>query len=340
MDGLLQALLLPEPLSKRAWDQWRDSVQVEALPYACQALLPALKSQLSGWLADDPAAGLFQGIVRMAWSQNQLRLRKAMETIGLLERGGIRRPVIAGPLLWSCLAKPPAVRVIPHLSVLVAREDVEKAVAALVRAGWRAHSDPPPKDSLDFWNRVSLGDPSGCHAPDLHLHWRLIETRPQDAHECEKAFLSGLVTVEWNRQSLPAVSPEAAWIHALCGDREKDVLPWQADVALMDPSAVNWLMFRKLALRYAPQALDRLAELRGQTQLSLPEIPGDNSSPFRRKLNLTWDEYRTTNYHRQTTPSRMGFLRFLADRWNIGSVWQVPFAGARRAFRYRRELWP
>src|SRR5579863_8789748 len=102
MDQLLEALLLPEPSARRrAWDHWRAAVDVPDLPHGCQALLPALNASLSVWLADDPAAGIFQGIVRLNWTQNQLRLRQACDVMLRLREAGVGQPAVVGPLAWA-----------------------------------------------------------------------------------------------------------------------------------------------------------------------------------------------------------------------------------------------
>ena len=336
MEELLQALLLPEPQARReAWYHWRAGIDIAALPYDCQLLLPALNPWLSTWLRDDSAAGIFQGVIRMIWTQNQLRLRDACDVVSLFEAAGIRKPAVVGPLAWALRTKPPAVRAIPgNLMFLVSREDIGKAYQALLGAGWQPYSDSPSGEWLDWSGHVSFARDK-LH---LHLYWRVLMTKPEDSLECEKVFLRHLQEIEWNRTPLVTTSPEATLLHILHGGPESDSLPWQADVLLTATPRMNWTRFRKLALRFSPAALERLAELHEWNPLLAPWFPADRHSLLRRKFRLFWSEYRTASYGRRERTGWLGFLRYLQARWNTPSMWQMPLAGARRAFHYRRTL--
>jgi len=338
IEELLQALLLPEPRARRqAWDRWRAGIDIDALPYDCQLLLPALNPSLSTWLSDDPAAGIIQGIVRLIWSRNQLRLREACNVTRLFEAAGVQKAAVVGPLAWALRTKAPAIRAIPeNLMFLVSRKNVGTAYQALVGAGWRPCSDRPSADWLDWTGHVSFVRDD----LQLHLYWRLLGAKPEEALECEMAFRAQLSEIEWNGQFLPTLSPEATLLHilhnGLHSGPESGSLPWQADVLLTATPDINWSRFRKLALGYSPSALERLAELREWNPALSPFLPADDASLLRRKFRLFWSEYRAVSYSRKESPDWPGFLRFLQQRWNAPSMWQMPWAGARRAFNYRR----
>jgi Uncharacterised nucleotidyltransferase len=342
IDELLQALLLSEPRAQRqAWDHWRAGVDIDALSYDCQLLLPALNPWLSAWLANDPAAGIFQGIVRLSWTRNQLHLREVCDVTRLLQTAGVRRPAVIGPLAWALQATPPAIRAIPEsLDLLVSRDDVGKAYRSLHDAGWQPYCEQPSADWLDWSRHVSFAREN----LQLHLNWRVLTTKPEDALECERAFLTRLRKMEWNGESLLTTSPEATLLHILGGDPElkgapePDSLPWQADVLLTATPRMDWTKFRKLALRFAPSALERLAELHECNPLLAPWLPTDRPTLLRRKFRLFWSEYRAASYSRKEPPGWAGFLQYLQQRWNAPSLWQMPLAGARRAFQYRRTL--
>jgi hypothetical protein len=336
MEELLQALLLPEPAARRqAWEHWRAGIDLTALPYDCQLLLPALGPSLSTWLGDDPAAGIFQGIIRLIWTQNQLRLREACDVMSRLRTASVRKPAVVGPLSWALRTNPPAVRAIPdNLMFLVSREDVGKAYQVLLGAGWQPYSDSPSGEWLDWSGHVSFA------RDKLHLHlcWRVVLTKPEDALECERAFLAYLQEIEWNGAPMLTTSPEATLLHILHGGPESDSLPWQADVLLTATPRMNWTRFRQLALRFSPAALERLSELHQWNPVLAPSLPADRHSLLQRKFRLFWSEYRTASYSRKEPPGWLGFLQYLQARWNAPSMWQMPLAGARRAFHYRRTL--
>lgn len=333
MEDLLEALLWPEPRARQAWDRWRSSIEIDRLPHAAQQLFPALSPRFPAWLENDPAAGIFQGIVRMTWSKNQLRIRKAVELMALLKTAGVRSRV-AGPLAGALRTPAPAIRPIPYLTLLVARGDLRKAAEALADAKWAPYTDVPSLQELDWTDRIAF-EQDGLH---LHLHWRLLATLPEDAERCEKAFQNDFCGIEYNQQVFETTSKESTLLQILCNAREGDVFPWQADVALVGTAGIQWAEFRCLSLQFGPAALNRLQELRAGTPLAIPALREDRAGRLRRKFRYFWGQYRIRNYHRKEKLSWPGFAQFLAERWNLPHVWLVPFAGARRILQHCRGL--
>ena len=243
----------------------------------------------------------------MIWTQNQLRLREACDVLSGLQAAGVRKPAVVGPLAWALLTKPPAVRAIPdNLMFLVSRADVGIAYQALLGAGWQPYSEAPFGDWLDWSGHVSFARDN----LQLHLYWRVLTTKPEDALECERAFLARLEEIEWNGTPLLTTSPEATLLHILQGSREAGSLPWQADVLLTGTPRMNWTRFRKLALRFSPAALERLAELHRWNPLLAPPFPPDRHSLLRRKLRLFWSEYRAASYSRRNLRVGWDFFSF------------------------------
>ncbi len=306
MDYLLKALFLPEPQARQAWERWRASIDVNTLSYVSQQLLPALIPAFPEWLDNDPAAGILQGIVRRVWSQNQLRLHKAMEVDSQLTQADAQ-PVIAGPLAWSLQTKPPAIRVIPHLTFLVPRAKVGQAAKVLLDAGWERLGDMPLDRVLARSVRVSFRREN----LRLNLIWRLVVVPPEDALECERAILSLIDRIEWNRQTVQITTPEATLLDILAGQRDGD-LPWQADVAMVGTSAMDWPTFFDLARRFAPLAMDRLREVRSFSRLAIPPLPADIRGPLRNKYKAILNAYRAHGYGRREPLTVSGFAEFVA----------------------------
>jgi hypothetical protein len=294
------------------------------MSYASQQLFPALSPAFPEWLEHDPAAGIFKGIVRQVWSQNQLRLRRAVDLDALLTQAGVR-PVTAGPLAWSLRAQAPAIRAIPHLTLLVPRWDVRKAADALVSDGWEPGCDLPSGQAWDWRDRVSFRHED----LQLNLQWRLVPVPPEDALECEKAFLSRVDRIEWNKHILWTTSPEATMLHILCGQRDDD-LPWQADVALAGTAGIHWMFFLELARRFAPLAIERLRELHPFSRFAIPPLASHDASPVRRKFRSVWRAYRAHSYYRKEALSWSGFAGFLARALARKWLHAVPSRFARK----------
>jgi len=324
MDPLLEALLIPKLEAQQAWVKWRATADIDTVSYASQQLLVALIPSFPEWLEHDTAAAIVKGVIRRIWTQNQLRLRRAVELEMLLKQASIR-PLIAGPPAWSLRARTPAIRVIPYLSFLVPRAEIRKASDALIRAGWEPVGDLPSAQALDWYGHVVFGQ-ENLH---LKLHWRLVEVPPQDALECESAILSGTVPIECQGHVLWTTSREATLLHILCGPREGD-LPWQADVALTGTAGVNWTAFLELARRFAPLSILRLRELHPFSHLAIPPLPLDDPGPIRRSVRHAWNIYRAHSYYRKEALSWPGFVEFLARAFFRKYVSGVPLRFPRK----------
>jgi hypothetical protein len=278
--ALTGALILPEPARAEVWRRWRAAQDIDALSYECQQLLPAFAACLPRWLDGDAAAARIQGIVRMVWSRNQVRLHKAAELQQALLRASATPVVIVGPLAWSLLTREEgSIRSIPNLTLLIPREDVSKAASALVQDGWQLCGDLPDSAAMDWscYLPLTKGDET------LHLHWRLSPAPEGEAIASERAVMERLRTVTWNRHTFQVLSPEADLLHRLTDRPSWDPVPWQADVLMTPFSEIDWPRFRELASRFAPviepvDVFRRLMKLRSDWQLPIPHI-----APIRRR---------------------------------------------------------
>ena len=249
MNLLVEALLSEEPRAREVWAAWRAEIDIDMLPYSDQQLFAALSPAFPDWLERDPAAAILNGVVRQAWSQNQLCLQRTVELNDLFQKAGITA-LIAGPLAWALKTPRPAIRPIPYFTFLVPREQARKARELLTDTGWEPTFDFPPDQWWDRRGHVRLRRAN----LGLNLHWRLLPVPPEDARECEQVFLSRTERISWNQHTLQTISPEATLLHILSGERDGDLLPWQADVALVGPAGMNWALFLELARRFAPPA--------------------------------------------------------------------------------------
>lgn len=306
VDLLLEALLSEEPQARAAWTAWRAQLDIDALPYRSQQLLAALSPALPDWLEQDPAAARFTGVVRQAWSQNQVRLQTVVELDACLRRAGVRA-LVTGPPAWAIKAPRPAIRPIPHLNFLVPREQARWAREVLTQAGWEPTFDFPPDLWWDRRGHVCVQQGN----LQVHLHWRLLPVPAEDARECERAFLSKTERIHWSQHTLETISPEATLLHILCCERTDGGLPWEADVALTGTAGMNWTSFLHLAQRFAPPAIARLCELHRYGRLAIPQLPLDNPGAVRSAVRYAWRRYRIRSYYRKQAPSWSGFAEFL-----------------------------
>lgn len=273
-DFPIGTLILPEPARTEAWRNWRSKLDLDRLSYECLQTLPALAPFLPLWLKGDSCAARINGIVKMAWSRNQIRLHKAAELHETLFSELGTPALIAGPLAWSLQTREEgSIRTIPDLTMLISRQHVFRAVAALSRQGWELQSPRPDNDTLDWSSNLALAKDDVA----FHLHWRLFPTSARDAIAFEQAFMQRSRPVIWNGIEFQALSPEADLLHRLTDRPSWDPVPWQADVLMMSFADIDWPQLAKLAARFASffQPIDpigRLMELRRDCDLPTPEI--------------------------------------------------------------------
>lgn len=230
------------------WQQWRDTVDLDSVSWKEMQILPMLNSRLAGWLQHDASAGILHGIVRRAWTETQIRLRAVNGVAALLEGAGCS-PVLpsgAAAIALACQSSG-AIRPLPDLRVRVPREHLDRAAAALRADGWIAGGALPQGDALDHL-RDAYHEKSTFQ---LFLEWRPIPVAPNKARRYE--------------QELARNGPEHLLLAALCArvDADHDVIPWQADAAVVPLGQIDWVRFAQLAATYAPIAFERLNEISG-----------------------------------------------------------------------------
>jgi hypothetical protein len=267
-------LILPEPARTEAWQRWRAALNVDTLSYESLQTLPALAPALPQWLQSDADAARIQGIVKMAWSRNQVRLQRCVEMHQALLRASIHPVALIGPLAWSLLTREDGViRTIPDLTVLIQRRQLFHAVAVLSAQGWELRNPQPDSNTLDWSSNLALikGDET------LHLHWRLFPTSAHKAIGFENVFMERLRTIVWKGYEFQVLSAEADLLHRLTDRPSWDPVPWRADVLMTSFADIDWPRLRNLAVRYArffepTDVLERLMDLRRDWQLPIPEL--------------------------------------------------------------------
>ncbi len=268
---LIQALTAREPEEAyRAWRYWYDRASIDQLPWELLQIIPALGGSLRTWLRDDPASGIFHGFVRRAWTEAQIRLTVARSAIDSMEQAGCAPVLLAGPAVVSLLNRlEGSVRPIPFLRLVVPRDQLSRASAALESAGWRLSGELPAADALDwtncvFYSRNEIG---------LLLHWRLLPVYGPLASACEAEFLEHHRSVHCGGRDVLIPAREHALLFALSQrpTPDPDATPWQVDAALLPLAEIDWPQWSTLAAAYAPEAFDRLDEMR-RLGLDVPKL--------------------------------------------------------------------
>ncbi len=253
---------MPEGEAQVAWREWRAAVDVTRIDTAELQMLPVLGNRLSKWLHGDPAAATFRGIVRRAWTESQLRLNAFRSLAVLLDRSGCG-PVLAGGSVAIALRNrlPDSIRPLWDIRLVVRRNQLARAAETLQQEGWRLSGKLPAPDELDRTFAVHLSR----HGMNLFLQWRVLAAPLSKTPAVEKEFFARRRRMRCGDVSIWTPGPEHTLLIALCArqDFDRDPIPWQVDAALLPLDGIAWRRWTGLAERFAPEALERLEELRG-----------------------------------------------------------------------------
>lgn len=330
--SLLTALLHPEPTAGAAWRQWRQALDsFERVTYPEQLLLPMLGSRLSQWTAGDPDAARFRGLVRQTWTRNQLQLQSASALQMSLAAADVPA-ALAGPAVYALRADARgAVRAIPHIDLVIAREQLDAAAVVLQREGYHADEPLPDVDALDWRCHIRLRK-----GPDmLYLHWRVYPAVFHQTRLAEHACFARLQTMVWNGQSLRVIGDADTLLHCVTGPRHDDQLPWEADVPLLPLDTMDWDGLRSHIRRFSlapnqPHPLARLNAIRRAFPgLAIPAFTAAECVSRASQPLALWREYRNQCAHRNIPVGLRGFVAFLVggaarewQRWQRRPSWK------------------
>jgi len=335
---LLEAALRPGEQGRARWREWRSRADLARADDRTTALVAWLASRHPDWLDGDPARKTLRGLVRRAWSRNQLALRALAQRAAALREAGVGRVVVAGPAAFALRpGADGALRPVGAPELLVARRNAPRAVAALAGQGLRPLPGEPSPDPdgrvQDARCGVWLGDGKDGLCRVL---WRLLPASPERAREREA--LPALARTRLFGVEVELLPDEELLLLALAGPRDASDLDWRCDaLELLRTGALDWRRLRR-RLRHEPRARERLRELRAVWGAELPARAAREPRPgrLRRRLAKIVSDYRWRAWERRRPRSLPGLLRYLAGRWwgaLVRGRWRR--SGARRPWSCR-----
>lgn len=322
---LLEAFVLPPAEAAARWRRWREDLDLERLDPSYVRILPMLAHRLADWLAGDEARNTILGILKRAWTQNQIAFRSLAVVVGALREARIGPVAIIDSAAWALLYDEiKAIRPVDSLELLVRRTQARQAVDALVELGWSLLDDMPLPEGrvLDHrqaaWLRNEKDD-------RLKLSWRLLPSPPELAADHE--VLPALASAEFFGVRVELLPPEEMLLTALGRRREPYQVDWKWDaLALLAARPVDWNRMTSL-MRNEGAARLRLRELRTDWRAAVPDevLREPRTSGLRRRIESIWRDYRWHAWQAGAESSLTGLASYCARRW-----WKV-FVTGRRA---------
>jgi hypothetical protein len=182
---LLCAALRPTDDALRAWQLWRDRVDVQRIDRGSTRLLPLLWHNLVAMGVSDPLMPRLRGIYRHTWFSNQGRLAQLVQVRDALAEVDVEMVVLKGVALAYGAYPNPGLRPMDDLDLMVRPVDVKRALGVLEGRGWMAPV-ADPVSHLEVINGTEFRNAAGDRL-DLHAHLLPVGLRAdRDAHRWQR----------------------------------------------------------------------------------------------------------------------------------------------------------
>lgn len=235
---LLKAALLRDERALLAWQRVRPEMEVARLDGPAQAVLPHVRENLTALGIDDELLGLFRGVHRYIWAQNQLLLNRMAPFVEALEQAGIPTLVLKGAGMVAGSRLDAGMRPMKDLDVLVPTARTESAVEVLARGGlapvsgmptWFVTQYAPTFECGWGFETFEHGRPLRL---DLHWHATYVSRQPDADHD----FWDAAREVDLRGAGTRALAPADELLIAIVHGLHWDPLPtyrWVVDAVLL-----------------------------------------------------------------------------------------------------------
>lgn len=133
---LLQACVLQGKPALDAWQEWKNSVDIEQLDSASNALLSQLYSNLAAHQVKDLHLARLKGIYKRSWYGNQLLLKKLQSIVRALQTAKIDTIVLGDAAIVAGYGAALCKHTFFDINLLIHPVHLEKAINILNRLGW------------------------------------------------------------------------------------------------------------------------------------------------------------------------------------------------------------
>jgi hypothetical protein len=341
---LLRAALLDDPEATAAWREWLAGDRLESAHVSERRLLPPVYRNLMRLEADGPEMGRLRGIHRHDWYRNQLLFDAASRLITVLEEAGIRTMVLKGAALAVLHYRDAGSRTMGDVDVLVPQGEAARAIEVAAAAGW----GPDPAAPAGLLGTFHAWTYSNGEGGLVDLHWRAFAYSRAD----ESDLWDNTVPLELSGVPTRAMGPADELVHVLVHGLEWNPvspirwIPDAVSVIRSQDGDIDWQRFSSLVTRhgFSASAAELLAYLRanftGQVPAAVVErlraTPSSRRERrlqsalvgrphrLRRSLRIHWAAYRALHPPAERGDGRIGFARFVATRWRLGGIRDLP----------------
>jgi Uncharacterised nucleotidyltransferase len=170
---LLQACMLEGGVALAAWQEWKESVDIEVLDAPSNAVLCQLYQNLSANCVRDEHMGRLKGIYKRNWYHNQLLLKKVQSILQAFQQAQIPLIVLGDLAIVTVYCENLGQIAVNELNFLVHPSAGKKAIAILAQLGWIQMN--PANSVINEWDlHLEFEDKSGMYLSlQGHLFWAI-----------------------------------------------------------------------------------------------------------------------------------------------------------------------
>ena len=188
---LLRAALGEGESAADAYRQWRKRVSLDDIDVAAYRVMPLLLQTVEKNGLGERDERRMRGVAKHIWLSNLLRMRSLASALTALGRANVESLLLKGAALFARDDELSAVRVTEDYDLLVRRCDAERAIIALIAAGFRSDFGVQANqfveadfESIHAIHFVKESDKAG----NLDIHWRPLP-RLNDAAYVDEMFV-------------------------------------------------------------------------------------------------------------------------------------------------------
>ncbi len=168
---LLKAALLKGQAALAAFAEWRKTLDLDALDFGSQRVLPLLSRNLRSLGVDDPIIARFKGVGRFSWYQNQVLVAAISPLLNSLNQAGIPFALLKGIAFVASIPDQMPLRAMTDVDLLVRPMDVPAAMDNLADGGWSPYYGTIRFAKQELIDREVSCDFSAGRDRHVDLHW-------------------------------------------------------------------------------------------------------------------------------------------------------------------------
>ena len=353
---MLRAALLRGEPALEAWNEWRQTVNLDAIDYGSHRMVPQLYRNLQRHGVKDPVMERLKGVYRYYLYKNEILMHRLGALLTAFKEAGIETMVLKGAALIPLYYRESGLRPMLDADVLVHAHQAAQAMDLLMSLRWKPRYPHPqmrfarPQMRIPVIHSTPFEDDDGRQV-DLHWHlfWECFHAGDDDD------YWKQAIPIEIRGVQTLALNPAAQLLHTCWhGARWNEVPPirWVADaMSILDASAaeIDWTSLLKKAERHrivlpVRDSLEYLKKkfdapvpdtlLKSMAAVRISETERENyelilnpmTPPTTAKiLRMLYYDYRWLSSSTSSRIKLLAFAKYLQAKWYIDHLWYVPF---------------